>query len=119
MQGHEDLWYEAAKDNIGWRKLQWEWKQRRISEERVDTQQARQRIWNMVASEYNSSWILNKVWGRSQIPTGARTQLEGLPDYWIKQVIWLEVFTPEDGSMTSAPNGESGSMTSALKRGCP
>ena len=45
----DEPWYDLATDRKAWRKMKYEWKQKRISQERQDTQKGREAKWEAEA----------------------------------------------------------------------
>ena len=82
-----EKWYDIAKDRDKWRKMRYDWKQRRILLERGDTQEARQEKWNSVADRCLAEGMLEKIWRKVLPPCAVGTPLEGTPVDVLKRIV--------------------------------
>ena len=73
-------WYEVAKHKGRWRKLRYDWKQKRIAEERQDTQKAREEKWNAAGDRCLTASFVEKVWDKVKPPNASGSPLEGVDE---------------------------------------
>ena len=77
----DEPWYELATDRKAWRKMKYEWKQKRISQERQDTHKGRESKWEAVAERCMSPEMVQLCWGKLKPPNADGTSLATLhPD---------------------------------------
>ena len=70
-----------------WRKLRYDWKQKRIAEERQDTQKAREENWNAAGDRCLTASFVEKVWDKVKPPNASGSPLEGVDENTLKHMI--------------------------------